>query len=263
MILELLKLKSLVATRLIERGESVMVKRYERKMKLENQISAVESGAARALTLEDIEGLLERNNDVTLHVEGREVTLSTRSSSASAPALAPASATLSVEPAIAASSSSTVTETVAEEDGTEAALAETILETIVVPEPSDELLSEINGIFGEITYSPADVDEIIASIGKPKNVVSCVAEELPLHNSTMAIAKLSIRRPDEEDEILTGTFISASVFSGCGDEGCDSCGEGGVDEEGAIILHYIPEDTNDRSVMTIELEPGLITTLAL
>jgi hypothetical protein len=257
MILELLKLKSLAASHLISRGEAVMVKRYQRKANLENKIKVVQSAVAPTLTIEDIQSLLDRNSGVTLQIDGKEINI------------APANLTVSAtskrtgEKSTVSSSAVVLTEAVITEDGTEAAVTETILETIVVPEPTEELLSEINECFSEVTFTATEVDEIISTISQPKVVVSSVVDNLPEYNSTMSLAKISISRPDEDHAILTGTFISSSIFSGCGDADCDACGEGGEDEDGAIIMHYVPDDSTDRSVMTLELEPGLIATLAL
>lgn len=257
MILELLKLKSLAASHLISRGEAVMVKRYQRKANLENKIKVVQSAVAPTLTIEDIQSLLERNSGVTLQIDGKEINI------------APANLTTSVaskrtgEATSVISSAAVLTEGVTSEDGTEASATETLLETIVVSEPTDELLSEINGCFAEVTFTTSEVDEIISTISQPKIIISSVVDDLPNYNSTMSLAKISISRPDEDHAILTGTFISSSIFSGCGDDGCDACGDGGEDEDGAIIMHYVPDDSTDRSVMTLELEPGLIATLAL
>lgn len=257
MILELLKLKSLAASHLISRGEAKMVKRYQRKADLENKIKVVQSAAAPTLTIEDIQSLLERNSGVTLQIDGKEVNIT------------PATGTVATksaragEAATVTSSAVVLAETVSAEDGTEAAVAETLLETIVVPPPTEEMLKEIDGCFEEVSFSATEVEEIIASLTKPKVEVCSIVDNLPDYNSTMTLAKFSIRRPDEEHSILSGTFISASIFTGCGDDECDACGDGGEDEEGAIIMHYVPDDCVDRNVMTLELEPGLIVNLAL
>jgi len=259
MILEFLKLKSLAASHLITRGEAAMIKRYQRKEKLENQIKAVQSAAAPTLTIEDIQSMLERNSGaLVLQIDGKEVSI--------APAAAkPAATTKRAGEAIVSAGYTTLTETVVTEDGTEAeaAVAETILETIVVPEPTAELLEDISGAFSELTFTVEEVDEIIASLSQPKTTVQSVVDNLPDFNSTMTLAKISICRPDETEPVLTGTFISSSIFSGCGDPDCDACGEGGEDEDGSIILHYLADEGEDRSISTIELEPGLIATLAL
>lgn len=259
MILEFLKLKSLAASHLIARGEAVMVKRYQRKANLEDKIKVVQSAATPSLTIEDVQALLERNSGVTLQIDGREISLSPASLTVSATSKTGEASTAGL-PSFAMADTAAKTE-----DGTEAeaAATETILETMVVPEPTEELLSEINGFFAEVSFSATEVDDIIANISKPKVVVSSVVDALPEYNASMSLAKVSIRRPDEDHAILTGTFISSSIFSGCGDDECDACGEGGEDEEGAIIMHYVPDDSTDRSVMTIELETGLIATLSL
>lgn len=258
MILEILKLKSLVATRLIERGEATMVKRYRRKEAVENQIKTVLSVESKEVTLDGILALLENNTGMTLQIDGREVTLTP----ASAVAAKPVSGGLTTAPSLTLATTA-VTEVASDELEAEAAVAETILETIVVPEPSDELVEEISGAFGEITFTVAEVDDIIASIGTPKTVVTTPVEELPEYNSTMTLGKISIRRPDEDEPILTGNFVSSSIFSGCEDPECDACAPGGEDEEGAIILHYVSDEGPDRNVNTIELEPGLIATLSI
>ena len=257
MILEVLKLKSLVATRLIERGEAKMVKRYRRKEALENRIKTVQSVTAPALTIEDIQAMLEGGNSATLHIDGREVTLT--------PAAAAKQVTggLTNAPSLTLAGGTVTDVAIDESMEAELVAAETILETIVVPEPSEELIDEISGAFGEITFTVSEVDEMIANIGKPKTVVTTPVEELPEYNSTMALAKLSICRPDEDEPILTGNFVSSSIFSGCEDPECDACAPGGEDEEGAIILHYVSDEGPDRNVNTIELEPGLIATLSL
>jgi hypothetical protein len=258
MILELLKLKSLVATRLIERGEATMVKRYRRKEAVENQIKTVQSVESRPLTLEDLQSLMDSNTGATLQIDGREVTITPASAAKTAAVGRTTLPGLSL-------AGTTVTEVASADESleTEAALAETILETIVVPEPSEELRDEIASSFGEITFTVAEVDEIIANIGKPTTVITTPVEELPQYNSTMTLGKLSICRPDEDEPILTGNFISSSIFSGCEDPECDACAPGGEDEDGAIILHYVSDEGPDRTVNTIELEPGLIATISL
>lgn len=266
MILELLKLKSLVADRIIAGSEAVLVKAYEAKAELADKISAVKSvEAPSALTIEDIQALLEKNMGVTLQIDGKETTLVPAAAATTAikHALAGVETTtgsVAVETAVTTDHAASLE---AENAEIEAALSETILETIVVPEPSDELLAEIHGTFEDTTFTAKEVDEIISALHAPKQTITTSARDLHTYNSTMSLAKFSILQPKDDEVVLTGTFISSSVFTGCGDIECDACGEDGPDAEGSIMLHYISDEGEDRSVMSIELEPELMARLSL
>lgn len=251
MILELLKLKTVVTDTLIKRGEAKLHKRYAHRDKLNHQIGLVQSCAPKSLTIEDVQELLSKNSGVTLQIDGKEVKVISSSRTA-----------VVEESTAVVSASSTVAEVVAAEDGTEAELVvETIVETIEFAEPSDEMLSEINSAF-DTTFTLKEVEEIIASVSAPKKVVTVDAEDLPDMNRTMGVSNMIIRRPGSNVPIISGTFISSSMFSGCGDDECTDCGDA-MDEESKIVLNYIDDSMEDRQVMTIELERGLSVTLSL
>lgn len=127
----------------------------------------------------------------------------------------------------------------------------TAVKTLQVATPTVELAAEIDEAVRGAMFTAEEMAQAISAARGPKTAMEAVAEDLPDLASTMALSAITLLPEDEPSQPL-GTFISAILFDGCTDEECGACDP---EEDGpAIVLNYIPDDDEDRSVCTIELQ---------
>lgn len=229
MFLEFLKLRSRVADSLVAHAENSLAKRRTRSELLGRQLALVEASAPTEVSVSDLAAKLEADGAATvLSIGGRSITLQQNGwASAGAPSAASGSLAAEVESAF-----------------------ETKVETLPVAET--ELEAAVNEAFGEVMFTAAEVEEMLRTRGaEPVTTMTVKAEHLPDLSETMTLARFKVYRAGETEVALTGTFISAVLFTGCENPACGNCGDA---EDAAIVLHFVP-DGKDRSIISTELNP--------
>lgn len=232
MILELLKLRILMTERRIAATENKMVKLYQRRDALGESCKTITKLDAKPLSIEDIKSILEDNTSVRLVVDGKTTLL------------IPDGASVPAGSVVAA----------------EAATEEAAVEVIVVPEPSEELLAEIEHSFSDIAFTVDEVSDIATRKYQTKTVTRMTAADLPCNSQQLTLSHIRIL--DDEDDsntVLSGTFIESAKMNGCGDPDCDGCNDDEDDEDDAdqrdtVFVRIIPDGSKDGGIVLVRVE---------
>lgn len=229
MILELLKLRILLTERRIAATENKMVKLYKRRENLGESCKTISKMGEKPLSIDDIKTMLGNDQSVRLIVDGKQTLL--------IPNAAGAPATV------------------------EAAAAEVPVEVLVVPEPTEELMAEVENSFSDISFTVDEATDIATGKFKTKTVTRLTAGDLPCNSDQLTLSHIRILDDEDSDAtVMSGIFIESAKFNGCGDPDCEGCNDDEDDEnevsdaKNTVFVRIIPDGSVDRSIVLIRVE---------
>lgn len=232
MILELLKLRVMLTERRIAAVENKMVKLYERRDALEESCKTFTKLDQKPLTIEDIKEILATDTSVRLVIDGKPTLLIPNAADA------PAGSVIAAE----------------------AATPDAAVEVMVVPEPTEELMAEIEASFSDISFSVDEATDIAVGKFKTKTVTRLTAGDLPCNSEKLTLSHIRILDDaDEANTVMSGIFIESAKANGCGDPECSGCNDGEDDEDDAderntVFVRIIPDNSPDQGIVLVRIE---------
>lgn len=231
MILELLKLRVLLTERRIAATENKMVKLYKRRDTLDEACKTITKLDQKPLSIEDIKAILATDTSVRLMVDGKQTVLIPNASGVADGSV------------IAA----------------EAATADTAVEVIVVPEPSAELMAEIETSFSDISFTVDEATDLATGKFQTKTITRLTAGDLPCNSEQLTLSHIRILDDsDGGNTVMSGIFIESAKINGCGDPDCEGCNDDDDDEDenerNTVFVRIIPDGSVDKSIILVRVE---------